>query len=190
MFVRRKNRAVFLDRDGVIIEDVHYLRHPDQLRLIAGAAFAIKKLHKAGFKVVVVSNQSAIARGYVTPRILETIHRRLKILLRLQGARLDVIYYCPHHPQAGRRVKCSCRKPEIGMLKAAVRKYNLDLGKSYLVGDTTTDVRTARNAGCAAVLVKTGKAGRDGVYKARPDAVCKNLAKAAAWVIKNNKNLE
>ena len=97
---RRKNHAVFLDRDGVIIEDVHYLRHSDQLKIIPGAASAIKKLRKAGLKIVVVSNQSAVARGFITRGALEAVHRRLKSKLRAQGGAWDAIYYCPHHPRA------------------------------------------------------------------------------------------
>lgn len=176
--------AVFLDRDGVIIEEVDYLSRPEQLRVLAGAARAIARLAAAGFKIIVISNQSAVARGYLTRKALESIHQLMSRRLRALGARLDAIYYCPHHPAAGRRVRCRCRKPGTLMLERAARKFKLDLRSSFFVGDTTTDVKTARNAGCRAVLVKTGKAGRDGRYKARPEATVKDLAAAASWILK------
>lgn len=181
---RRKSRAAFLDRDGVIVGDVHYLCRPDQLRLLPGAARAIRRLRRAGFKAVVVSNQSGVARGYLTLKDLQGIHRRLDLLLRSRGARLDGVYYCPHHPRIGRKGRCLCRKPKIGMLKAAARKLDLDLESCYVIGDTTTDIRTARNAGCRALLVRTGQAGKDGRYKAKPDRVFRDLAEAADWIVK------
>ena len=182
---RSKNRAVFLDRDGVIIKEVNYLRRPEQMRIIPGAAGAIARLRRAGFKVVVVSNQSVIARGHLTRRGLDVIHRLLRRELLRRGARLNAIYYCPHHPRVGLRVKCGCRKPAIGMLKAAARRFKLDLKACAMVGDMTVDLRTARNAGCAAILVRTGKGGRDGRYKAKPDAVCRNLGAAASWILRH-----
>lgn len=180
-------RAVFLDRDGVIIEQVRHLRSPEQMRLLPGAARAISRLKAARLRVVVVTNQSAVARGYLTRPQLEGIHRRLRRDLAAEGARLDGIYYCPHHPRFGRRVRCACRKPRIGMLTAAARKLKLDLSRSFFVGDMTTDIRTARNAGCAAVLVRTGYGGSDGRYKAEPDKTCKDLRAAAAWILRSAK---
>lgn len=182
--VRPRNRAVFLDRDGVIIEDVDYLRRPEDMRFIPGAARAIARLKAAGLRVVVVSNQSGVARGYLSRKTLESIHALMRRHLLRRGARLDAIYYCPHHPRAGRRVKCRCRKPGIGMLEAAARRFRLDLSACVLVGDKTVDVRAAKNAGCAAVLVKTGKGGRDGLYADKPEAVCRDLAGAASWILK------
>ena len=176
--------AVFLDRDGVIIEEVHYLRYSDQLRLLPGAARAIARLRRAGLKVIVVSNQSAVARGYLTLEDLKGIHRDLIELLRSRGTKLDAIYFCPHHPQVGRKIKCRCRKPATGMLEAAARRFGLNLKSCYLVGDTTTDIRTARNAGCCGVLVKTGKGGRDGCYKAKAHVICRDLNAAATWILK------
>lgn len=183
---RPKNggRAVFLDRDGVVIKEMDYLRSPDQLRLLPGAAMAISRLKDAGLRVVLVTNQSAIARGYITRAELDVIHRRLRRDLAAEGARLDAVYYCPHHPDFGRKTRCGCRKPKIGMLRSAARRLHLDLSRSFMVGDTTTDIRTARNAGCAAVLVRTGYGGRDGRYKAAPDAVCRNLSSAATWILR------
>ena len=158
-----RNRAVFLDRDGVVIEDAHYLRRAAQLRLIPGAARAIARLRGAGFKVVIVSNQSGVARGYLTLTALRGIHRLLRKRLLAGGARLDALYFCPHRPSRA----CACRKPALGMLKAAQKRFRLDLKRSYFVGDTTTDILTARRAGCTAVLVRTGKGGRDGVFRTK-----------------------
>jgi len=176
-------RAVFLDRDGVIIEEVRHLRSPAQMRLLPGAAAAISRLKAAGLRVVVVTNQSAVARGYLTRSQLEDLHLRLRRDLAAKGARIDGIYYCPHHPRFGRKVHCACRKPEPGMLRSAARKLRLDLARSFMVGDMTTDIRTARNAGCTAVLVRTGYGGADGRYKAAPDAVCRDLRAAATWIL-------
>jgi len=173
-----------LDRDGVIITETNYLRHVDQMHVLRGAPSAIARLRRAGFKTVMVSNQSAVARGYVTKSGLEAIHAELKRRLLKGGARLDALYYCPHHPQAGRKVRCSCRKPKTGMIEAAVRRFNIDLKRSFMVGDSTSDVKTARNAGCGAVLVRTGKGGRDGRYKAVPDRICRDLPAAANWICK------
>jgi histidinol-phosphate phosphatase family protein len=176
-----KARAVFLDRDGVVVEDAHYLRTPDQLRLIPGSARAIARLRDAGFKVILVTNQSAVARGLVTRKDVGRVHRALRGLLKKEGALLDAIFVCPHHPGFDRA--CRCRKPGTGMLEAAARRFGLDLGRCFLVGDKTSDVQTARNAGCAGVLVRTGKGGRDGTFRVRPEAVCGDLAEAADWIL-------
>lgn len=178
------SRAVFLDRDGVIIREVNYLRRLEQIKVLRGSPEAIRRLREAGYKIIVVTNQSGVARGYLTRSALSAIHRELKRRLGLSGARLDALYFCPHHPQAGARKLCSCRKPGIGMLKAARSRFGIDMKKSYLVGDSLRDVQTARNAGCRAVLVRTGHGGRDGGFKVRPDRVCRNLAKAADWILK------
>ncbi|MBI4376045.1 MAG: HAD family hydrolase [Elusimicrobia bacterium] len=181
------SRAVFLDRDGVIIEDVHYLRQASQLRIIPGAAAAIRRLRHAGLKVIVVSNQSAIARGLISRSGVDAVHRLLNRRLRQRGARIDAIYYCPHHPGFGRKRACACRKPAIGMLKAAARRFKLDIARCYLVGDTTTDIRAARNAGCAALLVKTGKGGRDRAFRIRPDRAFRDLSQASRWIVSREK---
>jgi D-glycero-D-manno-heptose 1,7-bisphosphate phosphatase len=177
-------RAVFLDRDGVVIEEVDYLRRPEQLKLIPGSARAIAQLRQAGFKVVLVTNQSGVARGYLSLATLREVHRLLKRRLAAQDARLDAIYFCPHLPAKPGRKGCSCRKPGLGMLEKARKRFGLDYSRSYFVGDTTTDTLTARRAGCTAVLVRTGKAGRDKVYDAEPHQTARDLAAAAGWIIK------
>ncbi|MFH1724054.1 MAG: HAD-IIIA family hydrolase [Elusimicrobiota bacterium] len=180
-------RAVFLDRDGVLMRYVPHLHKRDQVALLRGAAGAVSRLRRAGFRVVVVTNQSVVARGYATLAELGAIHRRLRAELRSRGAVLDAIYFCPHHPRAGTRERCRCRKPATGLIDSAVRRFRLDVERCYLIGDSTRDVRTARNAGCRAILVRTGLGGRDGQYKAKPDAVCRDLAAAAAWVLKRSR---
>lgn len=173
-------RAVFLDRDGVIVREADYLCRLDQLKVLPGVPAAMKVLRAAGFKVVVVTNQSGVARGYFTLTQLGRIHRELKRLLAKKGAKWDALYFSPHHPDS----RHPMRKPGIGMLKAAKKRFGLDFKSSYFVGDTTTDVQTARNAGCAAVLVRTGHGGRDGKHpKAKPDKTVRDLAAAARWIL-------
>ncbi|MBI5624992.1 MAG: HAD family hydrolase [Elusimicrobia bacterium] len=175
--------AVFLDRDGVLIEDVDYVRSMRQVHVVPGAPEAVARLNKAGLRVVVVSNQSGVARGYFSLRTLQRINAALKRRLREAGARLDGLYYCPHLPPAKGRKPCGCRKPGTGLVERARRRWGIDLSRSFFVGDSTTDLQTARNAGCKAVLVRTGKAGKDGRYRVRPDAACPDLPKAVDWIL-------
>jgi D-glycero-D-manno-heptose 1,7-bisphosphate phosphatase len=171
---------VFLDRDGVIVRDADYLSEIAQLKVLPGAAASMKALRAAGFKVVVVTNQSGIARGYFTLTRLAAIHRELKRRLAKDGAKWDALYFSPHGPDSGH----SWRKPGIGMLEAAKRRFGLDLKTSYLVGDTTSDVQAARNAGCIPVLVRTGHGGKDGKHpRAKPEKICRDLAAAARWIL-------
>jgi histidinol-phosphate phosphatase family protein len=172
---------VFLDRDGVLVREVDYLRDPSQLAVLRGVPQAMKSLRSAGFKLVVATNQSGVARGYLSLAMLERIHLELKRRLARDGAKWDALYYSPHAADSGH----SWRKPGIGMLKAARKRFHLDLKGCYFVGDTTVDVQTARNAGCAAILVRTGKGGRDGKHPAaKPDKVCRNLPAAARWILR------
>lgn len=165
-------RAVFLDRDGVIIKDMDYLSRPEDLRLLPGAARALRALRRAGYKTIVVSNQSGVARGYFTEAALRRVHAALR--RRLGTARPDAIYYCPHGPDDG----CACRKPGIAMLRAAARRFKLDLTASWMVGDKRSDVLAGRRAGCRTILVRTGKA-----EKAVADHECRDLAAAARWIL-------
>jgi histidinol-phosphate phosphatase family protein len=144
--------AVFVDRDGTLVEDVGYCCRPEDLRLLPGAAPAVALLNRAGLPVVVVTNQSAVARGYLSPQGLDAIHARLREVLAAGGAHLDAIYVCPHHPRDG----CPCRKPKPGLLHRAAADLGLDLARSYVVGDRAADVEVARAVGAAAVLVETG----------------------------------
>lgn len=181
MSPRGKNAAVFVDRDGVLIREVNYLKRPEQVQVLKGSAEAVKALRKAGFKVVVITNQSGVGRGYFTLADLKAAHARLAADLKKRGAELDGLYFCPHVPDAG----CACRKPKTLMLRRAARDLKLDLRRSFFVGDTTTDVATALAAGCTPVLVRTGKGGRDGKHPGKPAIVKRNLATAARWILSN-----
>jgi D-glycero-D-manno-heptose 1,7-bisphosphate phosphatase len=151
--------AVFLDRDGVIVDEVQYLSSPDQLVLIPRAADAIARLNQHGIPVVVVTNQAGVARGYFPEERLTAIHRRLDELLAAGGARIDRYEYCPHHPTEGLppyRVDCACRKPRPGMLLRAATALGLDLSRSVMIGDKLSDLQAGIAAGCRVILVRTG----------------------------------
>ncbi len=155
-------KACFLDRDGVVIEDANYLSDPEQVRLIPGAADAIRALHDAGYAVVLVSNQSGIARGYFTTDDLKRVEQKINQELEAAGAvsPFDGIYYCPHHKKGiipEYTADCGCRKPKPGLLLRAAADLNLDLSRSFIIGDKASDGNAGFNAGCsAAVLVRTG----------------------------------
>ena len=178
--------AVFLDRDGVISKQTAFVNHPEDLVLIDGAAEAIARLNHTGLPVVVITNQGGIAMGYLTEDELAAIHQRLKELLAEGGAHVDGIYYCPHHTQAtvpAYSVDCSCRKPSTGMLEQARDDLGIDLRKSVLVGDATTDVLAGIRAGCSTILVKTGFGGKNGKAEATPDHVVADLAAAVDLIL-------
>jgi D-glycero-D-manno-heptose 1,7-bisphosphate phosphatase len=159
--VPTKHRAVFLDRDGVINEELGYLAYPDDLRLLPRTTEAIKLLKQHDFKVIVVTNQSGIARGLYSEEELEAVHERMRMDLEEQGVKVDGVYYCPHHPTKGRgdyRVHCECRKPKPGLLLRAAKEHNIDLSNSFMVGDTPSDILAGWNAGCSSVLIMTGHA--------------------------------
>ena len=185
-----KRPAILLDRDGVINEDISYLTRPEQLKLIPGSAAAIRQLREAGYRIAVITNQPVIARGELTTAGLLRIHDHMEMELSREGAFVDGIYYCPHHPDkgfAGERPElkfdCECRKPEGGMVRRAASELNLDLGESWLIGDRTSDVQTAYNCGVRSVLVRTGIGGSDLRYDAAPDYVFDDLATAARFIV-------
>jgi D-glycero-D-manno-heptose 1,7-bisphosphate phosphatase len=152
-------QTVFLDRDGTINREVHHLRRVDQFELLDRAAEAIRLLNESGMRVVVVTNQAAIARGLLSVDGLDEIHTAMHTLLGRHGARVDAIYYCPHHPTEGvgaYRTECSCRKPRPGALKRAAHELQLDLENSFFVGDKRSDLEAGRAAGCGTILVRTG----------------------------------
>jgi len=185
------NKAVFLDRDGTINEEVGYLTDLRMLRLIPGASAAIRRLNEADFKVVVVTNQSGVARGYFTESLVKETHARLEQMLLETGARLDGIYYCPHHPTAGNppyAVVCDCRKPGIGLIDRAAQDLNIDISISYVVGDRWSDVELGQRAGTHTVLVRTGFDADDPgnirlPHVVDPDFVAHDITEAADWII-------
>lgn len=155
-----KQKAIFLDRDGTINKYVGFLRDIDEFELLDGVADAIKEINKSGYLAIVVTNQPVIARGEVTYEELNLIHNKMETLLGNEGAYLDAIYYCPHHPHSGYegeipelKFDCDCRKPKPGMLLKAAKDYNIDLSQSYMVGDSENDVEAGNAAGCKSVLL-------------------------------------
>lgn len=146
-------KAVFLDRDGVIIEQVAYLSAPEQVALIPGAAEALRLIHRHGDLAVVISNQSGVGRGYFTAAAVDAVHARIQELLAAEGEAVDAFYYCPHAPEE----KCSCRKPSPEMILRAARRFGIDVGASLMLGDRLSDLECGVNAGCARnILVLTG----------------------------------
>ena len=155
-----KQRAVFIDRDGTINKYIGFLRHIDEFELIEDIAEGIKKINESGYLAIVVTNQPVIARGEVTSKELEEIHNKMETELGLKGAYVDAIYYCPHHPDKGYegevkelKINCECRKPRPGMLLKAAEDYNIDLSKSYMIGDGENDMKAGSSAGCKTILV-------------------------------------
>jgi D-glycero-D-manno-heptose 1,7-bisphosphate phosphatase len=176
--------AIFLDRDGTINEEVHYLSDPAHLRLIPGAAAAIRRLRAAGYPVVVITNQSGIARGYFTMDTLSAIHARLRACLADEGTTIDGLYLCPHHPDDD----CACRKPRSLLYRKAARELDLDLGRSVMVGDKETDLLAGKNLAMDSILVRTGfGAGHVAEVEQwldyHPAYIAADLADAADWVL-------
>lgn len=153
------DRAVFLDKDGTLIENVPYNVDPDKIRLLPGTEAGLKSLHEAGYKLVVVSNQSGVARGYFTEAQLERVERRLRALLSRAGIPLLAFYYCPHHPEGAvtrYAVVCYCRKPAPGLFLQAARDHDLCLSESWAIGDILDDIEAGRRAGCRTMLIDNG----------------------------------
>ena len=177
-------RAVFLDRDGTIVEDPGYLHQPGQVRLLPGAGAAIHRLNQAGWRVITVSNQSGIARGLYDATAYAAVQTRLTELLAADDARLDGAYFCPHHPDF--TGPCECRKPGVLLFREAAAALGLDLARSVWVGDRVSDVEPARKLGGRALLVETGR-GATHVGKARAlgVSVVADLSAAAAEIVRD-----
>ena len=155
----KRRAAVFLDRDGTINEEVGYLDRPEKLRLVPGAAEAIRLINESGMKAVVVTNQSGVARGIFDEAFVDEVHAQLREMLREERASLDGFYFCPHHPTEGRGkylLNCDCRKPAPGLLLRAVEELSLDPEHSYMIGDTLKDIEAASRIGVQGILVRTG----------------------------------
>ncbi len=175
------DKVVFLDRDGTIVYDVNYCNCAQDLQLIPLVAEAISLLNRNGFKVIVVTNQSGIARGYLTLEALEQIHQKMRQELTIRSARVDAIYHCPHHPDDG----CQCRKPATGLLCEAALALGVKLHDSYMVGDRKSDIETGKAAGCKTVLVATGPDWENGVCS-YSDYIAYNLMSAARWIVSDS----
>jgi D-glycero-D-manno-heptose 1,7-bisphosphate phosphatase len=194
--------AVFLDRDGVLVEDRGLLVDPAGIQILPGVPAALRKLKEAGFFLAVVSNQAVVARGLISLRDLDALNTRIRGLLQAAGAPpLDAAYFCPHHPEAALpqyRVVCDCRKPRPGSLLRAAREHGLDLAASFMIGDRMTDIAAGAAAGCRTVLLETGQhdappivtaltpfpsPGGRGEDVCRPNHTCADLPAAAAWIL-------
>lgn len=179
------NNAIFLDRDGVIVEDSGYVHRKDQLKLIPGSAEAIKLLNKNNFLVVIVTNQAGVAKGYFTENDVVLFNDLMKEKLREHDAYIDTIYYCPHHPEAKiekYKINCNCRKPKPGMLEEAERKFDIDLEQSFIIGDRLSDIDTGKCIGCKAIMVLTGY-GKDEPKNDRIDYIAQNLYDAVEHIL-------
>ena len=186
-------RAFFLDRDGVITQDVAF-KEVDRLELLPKAASAIKKLNSLGL-VIVITNQPIVARNILTEKELAVLHDKMKQELEKDGAKIDAIYYCPHHPERNHpdiapeamkyRIDCQCRKPKTGLIEQAAKDFNLNLKKCFMIGDTTRDIKAGVDAGCQTILLKTGYAGADKKYDVLPDFIAEDLKEAADLIEMN-----
>lgn len=187
-----RQRAVFVDRDGTLNQLRGHIARAEDLELIAGAGAALHRLNEAEYRVVVVTNQPVLARGEASAAELARIHARLESELGRDGAFLDAIYFCPHHPDKGfagevpeLKQVCQCRKPAPGMVEAAARELNIDLSQSWMIGDSTADIAMARAAGLRSILVATGEGGQDGKHQAAPDLHARSIVEAVDLLISN-----
>ena len=189
------NAAVFLDRDGVVIEDTGLLTSPADIRIPDGVPQALETLKGAGLRLIVVSNQTVVARGLATEQQVSAIDAEVQRCLKQAGApSLDGFYFCPHHPNAtlpAYRINCDCRKPKPGLIMRAASEHDLDLEASFLVGDRITDIIAGARAGCRTVLVQTGKHAAPPIEtdeplddSVQPDYVCAGLPAAAEWILR------
>ncbi|HEY1404950.1 MAG TPA: HAD family hydrolase [Pyrinomonadaceae bacterium] len=186
-----KRRAVFIDRDGTISEEVGYVNHPSRYRVFPYAAEAINQLNEAGWLAILITNQAGVARGYFTEDVIGAVHTLLAGELERGGARLDAIYYCPHHPSVGEppyRFDCDCRKPRPGLIRRAADDLNIDIAASWMVGDRYSDTELARNAGTRGALVLSGYGRGEweyqrGAWRHQPDLVAENLLEAVQLII-------
>lgn len=186
-----KRAAVFLDRDGTINEQMGYINHPSRFKILPGAAEAVRLLNELGYLSIIVSNQSGVARGYYPIDLVHEIHLHLEDRLKEQaGAIVDAILFCPHHPQGvvpEFSLDCRCRKPKTGLMDQACRDFHIDLGRSFMIGDTCTDMEFAHQGGVKGILVKTGYGLGEIAYvlpgrRARPVRIADDLLDAVHWV--------
>jgi D-glycero-D-manno-heptose 1,7-bisphosphate phosphatase len=186
-----------MDRDGTICDEVGYVNHVSRIRLLPRSAAAIRLAREAGFKTVVMTNQAGVARGYFAEELIERTHERMREMLAAEGAAVDAIYYCPHHPEAGEppyRKDCDCRKPRPGMLLRARDELGIDLARSYVIGDSPRDVEAGRAAGAVTILVLTGYGRgeyehRSSGWRTQPDQIVEDLMDAVEWILAREKTV-
>ena len=184
--------GVFLDRDGTISEEVGYVNHPSRLQVYPWAPEAVRLLNEKGLKVVVVTNQAGVARGYFKEGLVLEVHKRLSEEIARGGAYLDAIFYCPHHPSVGDppyRQDCGCRKPKTGMLQRAVDEFGIDLNRSFVVGDRYGDIELAHNAGAHSIFLLSGYGLGEYEYQRQnwafqPEWIVKNLLEASQLILR------
>ena len=186
-----RRRAIFMDRDGTVCEEVGYVNHLDRIRLLPRSAAAVRLANEAGFQTVIVTNQAGVARGYFDEELVHDVHDAVRRQLAEGGARVDGIYYCPHHPEVGAapyRAECDCRKPKAGMLLRAREEMGIDLAASYMVGDSVKDLGAGRAVGATTVLVLTGYGRGEFQHQSHrwtvhPDHVSEDLQDAVQWIL-------
>ncbi|MGD9160548.1 MAG: D-glycero-beta-D-manno-heptose 1,7-bisphosphate 7-phosphatase [Desulfobacteraceae bacterium] len=186
-----KRPAIFIDRDGTINEQMGYINHLSRFNILPGVPEAIKLLNENNYLVIVVTNQSGIARGYFSIELVEEIHTYMKDSLKKEGAEIDAVFFCPHYPGSRLKeydIKCGCRKPNTGMIRQALDKFDIDLTQSYMIGDHYTDLEFASNANIKSIMVKTGYGlGEvDHILPAlpyQPEYIADDLLDAVKWII-------
>ena len=191
-----KRPAVFIDRDGTISEEVGYINHPSRFRVFPYAASAIKLLNDQGWLAVIITNQAGVARGYFSESMIETVHNNLQQELRDEGARVDAIYYCAHHPTVGEppyRQECDCRKPKPGLITRATKDLDIAVEQSWMIGDRYGDIELASNAGLRAALVLSGYGrgeweNQRSFWKHQPDLVAENLLEAVESILRSEQS--
>lgn len=179
------NKAVFLDRDGTLNPDPGYISNPDDFNIFPGAGEALARIQQAGYLLILITNQSGIARGLITPQQLDQIHEKLQKQLLVSGARLDAIYHCPHHPDyppVKGQSDCNCRKPRPGMILQAIKDHNIDVNRSYMIGDRSSDIKIALATGVQPLLIALNPLPD---YKTTPTFA--DLASATDWLLKQNR---
>ncbi|HJU06216.1 MAG TPA: HAD family hydrolase [Nitrospiraceae bacterium] len=187
-------KAVFLDKDGTLIEDVPYNCDLTRIKLLPGAVEGLQALHAAGYALVVISNQAGVAHGFLTEQFLAAVETRLRALLSAAGVPLDGFFYCPHHPDGAMpkyAVRCTCRKPKPGLILRAASQLKIDPTRSWMVGDILHDVEAGRGAGCRTVLIDNGNETEWQVSDMRwPDHIAKDLAEASDIILSHDGTLE
>lgn len=188
--LKNPQKAVFLDRDGVINRLNGFVKRPEEFELLPGVTEALGLLNSSEYLAIVATNQPVVARGEASFEDLDEIFRKMKTLLGKEGVYVDDVFFCPHHPDKGfpgerpeLKIDCECRKPKTGMLKQAAERYHIDLARSWVIGDSTMDIEFGRRGGCHTVLVLTGEAGRDGKYAATPERTAADLLEAVRGIL-------
>lgn len=189
--LKNKQTCIFLDRDGTINQYRGLVWKDEDFELEENTSDAIKRINQSGKLAIVITNQPSVARGLCQIEDIETVHKKMSTLLGKEGAYLDDVYFCPHHPDKGYpeenpvyKIPCECRKPKTGLIQKAIEQYHIDLSSSWMVGDTTVDIQTGKNTGLHTALVLTGEAGNDKKYDVTPDLVCKDLWEAVEMILK------